>query len=846
MQVSSFYSSGCKDFGFYESLRPNKRNKIMKDCIGQFCLDFKSGKALDNIKAIISNSYQDEWFSLSWQKEQAIKDDVFKFTRLYYWLCGKEVLDTEVKVSVKFNNGSLDSVVGMVLKDKSGFVALNIFPGCAERSSGGKSTHTNINNDLYLLCAKHELEDIYPGIRVCNIYLTSPEDTSGNMVTSLTENGTLKSNVFMKDFEEYKERGAFLKCKLKEQIAKVLSIPIKRSCFDCPHEGICKVTMMHTPAINILEEDNGDNLYQMPDFTSSQSEVIKHKDGPIRVLAGPGSGKTAVVVGRIQKMMESGIDSDYILAITFTREAAGELKRRVESFTSDVPYISTIHSLCYNLLRDNIDLLGREVKLLPSGERSEIIKNLLDVYPPLRGIATIHVEGKTGAIKTVERKLDKLFGKYLGDSAGFLKEESSLGEDFIEFSNAYADIVAKNGYISFTEQITLCTQMLKEHPDVLKMYQDIFKYIMVDEFQDIDESQAEFIYLLASRYKNIMIVGDDDQNIYSFRGGSNKYMLSFEKAFPASKTVVLSENFRSSKALVDAAQSVIRNNRNRLEKEVHSIKGLGTKPVLLNDDSGQTIDGLINEFKKNGGNYKDIAIIATKNNTLENTALKLKSPCIIDRQIFVKNPLFLVVRDILSIFFNGLEDNYSLYHLLRIYGGVDLRAASIYEEILKRGYPPLGGTEYGIENLEDGIYKTMRLLDQILPVIRAGEVKPAFFISTLAVHLDMEYSPAFGALVDLLETKGVDSLKSALSLMDNMISYGDDTRIDVSKEDAVHLLTAHDSKGCEFPMVILLDDFSNEDTEETRRLLYVAITRAKTALYICTSKEKSIVKEAVA
>lgn len=846
MQVSSFYSSGCKDFGFYESLKPNKRNKIMRDCIKQFCLDFKSGKALDTIKAIISNSYQDEWFSLSWQKEQAIKDDVFKFTRLYYWLCGKEAIDTEVKISVKFNNGTLDSVVSMVLKDKSGFVALNIFPGCTERASGGKSTHTNINNDLYMLCAKHELEDTYPGIRVCNIYLTSPDDTSGNMVTSLTESGTLKSNVFMKDFEEYKEHGRFLKCKLKEQIVKVLGTPIKKSCFDCPHEDICKVTMMHTSSPGILMEDNGESKYHMPDFTSSQSEVVRHKDGPIRVLAGPGSGKTAVVVGRIKKMMESGVDSDYILAITFTREAAGELRRRVESFTSDIPYISTIHSLCYNLLRDNIDLLGREVKLLPSGERSEIIKNLLDVYPPLKGIATIHVEGKTGAIKTVERKLDKLFGKYLGDSKSFLKEESSLGEDFIDFSKAYADIIAKNGYISFTEQITLCTQMLKEHPDVLRMYQDIFKYIMVDEFQDIDKGQAEFIYLLASRYKNIMIVGDDDQNIYSFRGGSNKYMLSFEKAFPASKTVVLSENFRSSKALVDAAQAVIRNNRNRLEKKVHSIKGLGTKPILLNDGSGQTIDDLINKFRRKGGNYNDIAIIATKNSTLETTALKLKSPCIIDRQILTKNPLFLVLRDVLSVFFNGLEDNYSLYHLLRMYGGVDLRATSIYEEILNHGYSPLGGTGYEMENMEDGVYKTMRLLDQVLPVIRAGEVKPAFFISTLAIYLDMECSPAFGALVNLFETKGVDSLKSALSLMNSMISYGDDTRIDVSKEDAVHLLTAHDSKGCEFPMVILLDDFSSEDTEETRRLLYVAITRAKSALYICTSKERTIVKEAVA
>lgn len=833
MRVKDFYSSACKDKRFFNALSGASRNSNFTKYIPMLCESLSTGNYLIKARKYFEEHYLPSFFYFSWQRELAIKDDLAKCSRFVKWLGEYTVLESNKEVSLGVvGDTSLSEVVSLVVQRNGRTEGIIISTGKCTLSLKGKSKHTNSRYDLYALVAKAALEKQYPGITIIHVFLSNEEDTDGNILPNFIVSSTRKTNVIVHDFDEYYRGGTFCEREIIEVIQEVISTPLAKDCFGCPHYALCNATPIESAPPVEKEESKGE--YTLPSFTDAQQEIIRAINGPVMVLAGPGSGKTATLVGRIKYLLDSGIEPEFILGITFTRDAAGELKDRVSSFTSDMPYISTIHSLCYDILKHNEDLIGKK-NLLTEKERAEIIKGILELFPSLKGFKATVLEGRNGLIKTVERKLDKYLSSK--DKELFFKEEPDLGNDFVEFADIYSELCSKKGYITFTEQISHCIALFKQYPDINRMYANLFKYIMVDEFQDIDAMQAEFISMLAM-HRNLCVVGDDDQSIYGFRGGSNKYMLSFNKVYPDAKVFRLTENFRSTKALVKASSELISENKERLDKEItcgRNEEGIDPKVIPLAD-----IEKAVDECMKNGVAYKDIAILSTKNSTLDNLHKSLTVPTVLDKAYLINSPLFGIVKDVLSVILSGFEDSVSVYHLLRLFGYSEIDSdypfgTNYLSYILeKQGYPMDFSSAFYNSMGQSPLEKGLRVIAENVRFLRDMDISPELFVSNMALSLNLEDDPAYDALLELIESENVTNIHSLLETMQSMYLYSDESRLDVSGVNAIHLITNHDSKGREFPVVFIVDDFGKDVTEETRRLLYVAMTRAKERLFLCS------------
>ena len=351
MRISHFYGLACKDRRFYDSLNPNKQNLVVKELLRQICNQLKEKVAKKEItaqaKAFLEKELSSEWFAFSWQKELIVVDFLAKLQRFFLFLGDVDVLDANVSVGIPFSNGTLDGDVSLIYKTNDGrILALHLFLKASPKGLRGKSIHTNLKYDLYGLVSKKVLEKSYPGIIIQYLYLTHPDDALGKVRERLECSSKKGSNVFHLYYEEYYQDGIFLHHKMLDTIRKVVSFPQEKNCWECPHEGLCQNVGRVFPAKGLLEEEKKKISYA---YTTEQQEVINYKEGPLLVCAGPGSGKTATLVERIHRLMDDGIDPEYILAITFTREAAGELRERISSFTEEMPTISTIHGLCYDI-----------------------------------------------------------------------------------------------------------------------------------------------------------------------------------------------------------------------------------------------------------------------------------------------------------------------------------------------------------------------------------------------------------------------------------------------------------------------------------------------------------------
>ena len=307
-----------------------------------------------------------------------------------------------------------------------------------------------------------------------------------------------------------------------------------------------------------------------------------------------------------------------------------------------VQSVFRLNRLAYVVLPNGVSLLTKVTQM-------ELIKALLSIRQPLKGIKYTQEFGRNGLYNTVCSKLEK----YLQSESpeAFFFKEKTLGTDFLQFAEDFRSIVKERGFISFDEQVTLCNELFNHYPDLLKIYQNVYKYVMVDEFQDINADQAAFIYSIAE-HKNLVVVGDDDQSIYEFRGASNRFMLNFATDFPGAKTIVLQDNFRSVQPLVNAAQALIKNNRQRIAKNIRSNRSGGMKPTIISDTSSKAFSDLISKLHDEGIEYSDIAILSTKNAPLEDLKRQLSVPCVLAKSLLRHDPLFLLIYDCLCLYRN--------------------------------------------------------------------------------------------------------------------------------------------------------------------------------------------------
>lgn len=837
MQVSKVYRAlKCEKLAMFDTLSTKKsRNLVLYEQIREIAdmLQNKTEKEeiLTKVEENLEKQYEENWFPFPWQRKITIENDIFIFRRfLNFFDNSLTVVEANRFVSIAektlcVDDKELSCNVPIIAQTPSGnHVAFHIFFKAADKSPGGKSIHTSTNTDLYSMVTKYALEKEFPNIEIELIYLCREDDTIEHMSDSLVRCNTKKSNIFVNKFENLYEDNNFNQELCLTLINSALSQKMKHSCYDCDKKGACT-----TPSIDTIRNFTRmckDSSYKVPNYTEEQQEVVNHIDGPLVVSAPPGSGKTAVLVGRIKNLVIHGVMPESILAIGFTNEAVNELANRCEEFAIGSKF-STINALGYEILQANEHIVGK-MELLSPANQVEIVKKLISVMnKPLSGFKYGMEYGKNGLYKTVANKIEAYIKA--SDKDAFLIK-NKLDNSFSNLVSDYLSIVKAKGYITFDEQVILCNKLFRDYPEVANSYSNLYKYVMVDEFQDISLEQAEFISTIAA-HENLVVVGDDDQGIYGFRGGSNKFLIEFSKRY-ACKTIVLSNNFRSTQEIVQASQSLISNNEIRIPKKVIANGGHGTKPMIINGVSSAVMDNIIEHCVSKGYAYGDIAIISTKNAILEEYKETLASPCILAKSYLIHDPLFVVIKSLLELNSN-IDNDFAMYQLMSVLGVETVGLKKSSESLYRTYLSTYGFNDTPLDHKATKEEKPLELIKMMDLFIKEG-YKADVIVRAIAFNLSVDGSPSEDSFLSLLETEKIENITLLADKMDYMVRFEDETRVPVEQGDKVLLITSHDSKGREFPVVIMIDDYS-ENSEEGRRLFYVAMTRAKKELYVCKS-----------
>ena len=611
-----------------------------------------------------------------------------------------------------------------------------------------------------------------------------------------------------------------------------------------------------------------------------QREAVYHTDGPLLILAGAGSGKTRVLTHRIAYLIgERGVNPWNILAITFTNKAAEEMRQRVDNlvgFGAESVWVSTFHSACVRILRRFIDRLGYE--------------NHFTIYD---------TDDQKTLIKEVCRKVDvdtKVFKeRSLLSAISSAKNEMILPDEFelnaggdfakMKIAKVYREYEAQmraNNALDFDDLLVKTVQLLQTQPDVLESYQERFRYIMVDEYQDTNTVQFQLVSLLAGKYKNLCVVGDDDQSIYKFRGANIRNILDFEHEFPDAKVIKLEQNYRSTGNILNAVNSVIANNRGRKEKSLWTENGEGELIRLRQFDTAFDEADFIGEDIKSavrqGGSYNDSAVLYRTN----------AQSRLLEEKFIAMNIPYKIVGGV--NFYARREIKDLLAYLKTIDNGRDDVAVRRIINVPKRGIGLTtinriqeSATERGI-----GFYEALLAPELIAGVGRSATKLDSFaalieYFKTLAEEMNItdllqEVIEKTG-YIESLENEDKEEAKTRKENIDELISkaatYEESCQdkdekatlsgfleevalvadIDSLDEDQeyVVLMTLHSAKGLEFPRVYLagmedglfpgymsINAGDREELEEERRLCYVGITRAEQELTLTSARRRMV------
>lgn len=600
-------------------------------------------------------------------------------------------------------------------------------------------------------------------------------------------------------------------------------------------------------------------------MNENQLKAILKTQGAVMVIAGAGSGKTRVLTNRIAYLIaEKNVLESNILAITFTNKAAKEMKERIYSLvgeTSKYIWINTFHSMCVRILRQHIDLLGynKNFTILDTSEQKTIIKNIVkelnlseDSYQP-NNILKIISNSKNSMISVNEMKAQARFG--------FMKNVAEIYE-------YYQKYLKKNSVLDFDDLMLKTIVLFEKHPEVLAIYQNKFEYIHVDEYQDTNVIQYKLIKMLSEVHKNICVVGDDDQSIYSWRGACSDNIINFEKDYEDVEVIFLDQNYRSNSTILDAANAVIKNNTDRKDKALWSENKGGDKITVYSaaNDKDETDDiaKKILDLKAQDIDYKDIAILYRANylsRSMENSCMAFGIPYkLIGSLKFLQRQ---EIRDLLA-YMNVIvnrKDEFSLRRIINVpkrgIGASSMAKIDNYAE------------QYGLSLFEAlknidmiGVSKkiitNIHLLTQLIEKYSQTE---QYSIEDLIVGIykDSGYESMLKESADAYAESRIENIselvssaKQFSSMNDNLIDFISEMSLtsdadDENEDDSVVLSTVHAAKGLEYRVVFIMgleenlfpsirDAESSEDErnkmEEERRLAYVAITRAKEKLFM--------------
>lgn len=613
----------------------------------------------------------------------------------------------------------------------------------------------------------------------------------------------------------------------------------------------------------------------------SQKEAVFHTEGPLLILAGAGSGKTRVLTHRIACLMEEkGVNPWNILAITFTNKAAQEMRERVDKLVgmgAESIWVSTFHSACVRILRRHIDFLGfdNHFAIYDTEDQKTVIKEVC---------RRLNIDTKIYKERTLMAKISHAKDELISPE----EMELNAGGDFNEKKIAavykeYQATLRKNNALDFDDLIVKTVELFQNYPNVLEYYQERFQYIMVDEYQDTNTAQFKFVSLLASKYQNLCVVGDDDQSIYKFRGANIGNILGFEQAFPGAKVIRLEQNYRSTGNILEAANRVIENNTERKPKRLWTENGAGDKvhfrQFLNGFEEAEYVVGEITKARRNGDcNYKDCAVLYRTN----------AQSRLFEEKFLLANVPYKIVGGI--NFYARKEIKDLLCYLKTISNAKDDVAVRRILNVPKRGIgaATVSKVQDYAEYMQVSFYDALRVAEEIPSIGRSLSKINGFveFIQSLrskeevyTVRELLEEVIRLTGYVDELRAEGTEEAEARIENIDELISkaetyqetmeaqnepatlsgfleeialVADIDSVDPN-QDYVLLMTLHSAKGLEFPKVFLtgmedgifpgymsISTGDPSDLEEERRLCYVGITRAMKELTLTCAQQRMI------
>ena len=606
-----------------------------------------------------------------------------------------------------------------------------------------------------------------------------------------------------------------------------------------------------------------------------QQEAVLCTEGPLLVLAGAGSGKTRVLTHRIAYLIEEkGVNPWNILAITFTNKAAGEMRERVDrlvGFGAESIWVSTFHSTCVRILRRHGALLGYtgNFTIYDSDDQKTLIRQILkalDLDPKL-----YKDRAMLGIISTAKNEL-----------IGPEEFEQTVSGDFRQKKAAlvyqeYQKQLKKNDALDFDDLIMKTVELFRDNPEVLGYYQERFRYIMVDEYQDTNTAQFQFVSRLAAKHQNLCVVGDDDQSIYKFRGANIENILNFEKSCPGAKIIKLEQNYRSTKSILNAANEVIRHNRGRKDKTLWTANEDGPLVRFSQfDNAADEAGAIVRDILNSSCNYEDCAVLYRTN----------AQSRLIEEKFLQNNVPYRMVGGV--NFYQRKEIKDILAYLKTIVSGRDDLSALRIVNVPKRGIGAVSLGKVQAFASEHGftVYEAFCRAKAVPGLSKAADKILAFTeqIGAFRERLEEETYSIHQLIEDVLDETGYQKeleaegeveyqtrMENIEEFINKAVSYEDEKehpslgefleevalvaevdRMDAS-ENRVTLMTLHSAKGLEFPRVYLsgmedglfpsmmaISSDNKEDVEEERRLCYVGITRAREFLMMTAARMRMV------
>ena len=610
----------------------------------------------------------------------------------------------------------------------------------------------------------------------------------------------------------------------------------------------------------------------MKQLNDSQKAAVKAVDKPVLIFAGAGSGKTRVLTHKIAFLIKEDIvKAEEILAVTFTNKAAEVMKQRVTKLMKNKVQeinIGTFHSICARILRNEIRHLGfsKDFAIYDRTDQISLLKIIL---------AEENIPKNILMPKTVRNKISYFKSQLINPNHAMKSVKTAQDKSIIDVYKSYNNSLKENNAVDFDDLLNFPLDIFNNHPRILNKYQKLWKYILVDEYQDTNKAQFLLVKMLAEKHRNICVVGDDDQSIYGWRGADIRNILDFEKDFPECETYTLENNYRSTNQILHAAQSVVRNNSDRVDKDLLSVNGEGDLiGVIETHDEMEEADAVINalekEIKMKKRTFNDFSVLYRTNSqsrALEDSFRRSAIPYkIIGGTRFYERKEVKDVLGYLRLIVN-LKDTISLRRVINFPPrGIGLKTVdkcfiqSVKDnkklfDVLKNPEPMKIRGKQGDSLI--GFYKIIKKYNELLPKLNASELSRALVeeVGILKFYKqqdNIEDNERYNNVLEILNS--IDEIverKSNASINDFLEEVSLLTDIDEWNNDDnfVTMMTVHSSKGLEFPVVFLtgLEDGlfplsialnEKEIMEEERRLFYVALTRSQDMVYLLYATDR--------